>query len=342
METKKDYSQMIWDGDVDLGPMMWRVEEAVDGFSRRFRSEKGRKLDANESNFVARSLLYIMARVQEVKYSKLVARQVFPMAPMAGAGLESIGYHQLDHTGEMGLIGSGATDSPEVAASLSEFTFPVGNYGCHYKWTHQDLEKAMRANVPLNARKAVAARKASEQKVENVALFGDTINTNIKGLFSNALTPITSGITGTWSTATDAQILADVERGIIGTMNADADALDDPDSVFVSEAVWGYLCRTRTNTDWSVKKAIEENFGIRNWYKSARLNSMTNSTNSISAQNVMLFFKKDPEIMELQVPRDFEQLPVERNGLEYRVECLLDCAGLFVYHPKSIGFIKGL
>ena len=118
--------------------------------------------------------------------------------------------------------------------------------------------------------------------------------------------------------------------------------MDDPDSILVSESLWGYLCRTRTNTDWSIKKAIQENFGIKNFYKSARLNSMTNSLNSISSANVMMAYKQDAEIMELQIAREFEQLPVERNGLEYRVECLLDSAGLFVYHPKSIGFIKGL
>jgi len=341
MQDKKEYSQMIWDGDVNLDPMMWRVEDAVNGFAKRMRSEKGRKLDANETNFVARSLLYIMARVQEVKYSKLIARQAFPSAPVSGAGLESLGYHQLDYSGEMSLIGSGSTDSPEVAGTLAEFTFPVGKYGCHYKWTHQDLEAAMRSNTPLSARKALAARKASEQKIENVALFGDLVNTNIKGLFSNSLTSI-SGTTGTWSSATDAQILADVEDLLIGTIGANGDTLDDPDSILVSESLWGYLCRTRTNTDWSIKKAIQENFGIKNFYKSARLNSMTNSLNSISSANVMMAYKQDAEIMELQIAREFEQLPVERNGLEYRVECLLDSAGLFVYHPKSIGFIKGL
>jgi len=333
---------MIWDGDVDLAPMMWRVEDAVEGFARRHRSESGRKLDANETNFVARSLLHIMARVQEVKYSKLIARQAFPQAPVAGSGLESIGYHQLDYTGEMGLIGSGSTDSPEVASSLNEFTYPVGKYAAHYKWTHQDLEKAMRANVPLSARKAMAARKAAEQKVENVAFFGDTVNTNIKGLFSNTLTSVTSGVTGSWASATDAQILRDVELAIEGAMAADGDTLDDPDSIIVSEAVYGLLCRTRTNTDWSIKNAVMENFGIRNIYKSARLNSMTNSTNSISAENVLLVYKQDPEIMELQIAREFEQLPVERTGLEYRVECLMDYAGMFVYHPLSVAFIKGL
>lgn len=338
----KEKSQMIWDGDVDLSPMMWRVEDAIEGFSKRFRAENGRKLDANETNFVARSLLFIMARVQEVKYSKLIARQAFPSAPVAGAGLESIGYHQLDYTGEMDLIGSGSTDSPEVASSLNEFTNPVGKYAAHYKWTHQDLEAAMRANVPLSSRKAMAARKAAEQKIENVAFFGDTVNTNIKGLFSNTLTPVTSGVTGTWSSATDAQILRDIELAIEGAMAADGDTLDDPDSILVSENQWGRLHRTRSNTDWSIKQAIQSNFGITNFFKSARLNAMTNSTNSISAQNVLLVYKRDPEIMELQIAREFEQLPVERNGLEYRVECLMDYAGMFVYHPLSVAFIKGL
>lgn len=338
----KNISQMIWDGDVDLEPMMWRVEEAVEGFASRYRKESGRKLDADETNFVARSLLFIMARVQEVKYSKLIAREAFPMAPTAGSGLESVGYHQLDYTGEMKLMGSGATDSPELSASLNEFTFPVGKYGGHYAWSHQDLEAAIRANVPLDARKAMGARKASEQKVENVALFGDQVNTNIKGLFSNVMTSVTTGVTGTWATATDAQILRDAELAIEGASAASGDSLDDPDSIIVSASQYYRMSRTRTNTDWSIKKAITENFGITNFYKSARLNGMTSAANGISAEDVMLVYRRDPEIMELQVTREFEQLPVERRGLQYRVECLLDSAGLFVYHPKSIAFIKGL
>lgn len=339
--TDKPFSQMIWDGDCDLGPMMWRVEEAVEAFARQSRAN-GRKLDTNETNFVARSLLFVKAMVQEVKYPKLIAKQAFPLAAAAGAGLESIATQTLDMTGEMKLIGSGVTDSPQVASSLTEEIRPVGKYGCHYAWTHQDLEAAMRSNTPLSARKAMAARFASEQKVENVALFGDTVNTNIKGMLSHTLTPVTTGVTGTWSSATDAQILRDVELLLEGALAAHSDSLPDPDSLLIPASQKGRLLRTRTNTDFSIKKAIEENWGIKNFYYSSRLNSFTNSTNSISAESAAFAFVQDPMIMELEIPRDFQQLPVERHGLEYRVECLLDCAGLNLYHPLSIGFIKGL
>jgi hypothetical protein len=200
----------------------------------------------------------------------------------------------------------------------------------------------MRSNRPLSAQKALAARFASEQKVENVALFGDTVKTDIKGLFSNLLTPVSTGVTGTWSSATDAQILRDVELCLEGAIGAHGDSLPDPDSLLIPANQKGRLKRTRTNTDWSIEKAIRENWGISNFNYSARLNSFTNTTNSISAESALVAYTKDAMIAELEIMRDFQQLPVQQMGLEYRVECLLDFAGLNVYHPLSFAFIKGL
>lgn len=302
----------------------------------------GIRLDSNETNFLNRQLLHVMSRVQEVKYPDLIATSVFPVNTEGGTGLESISYVQLDMAGEMKLIASGADDLPEAGSKITEYPRQVGNYGISYGWTHFDLEKATRARVPLSARKAMAARRASEQKVDEVSFFGDSTNSNIKGLFSESLSS-TSGLTGTWSTASAADILDDCLFVIQNVITA-TKGIFEPDTLALPPEQYAQIMTTprSATTDTTIAEFILASTPIRRIVKSDRLRAMTSSTNSISSEDTMIAFPSNIEVMELVIPRPFQQLPVQQKGLQYMVPCLLDFAGMFLYHPKAVAFGKGL
>lgn len=333
-------SKKIMREDFDISEASWRVDEAIERFDFNNRAQGGRRMDANETNFMQRQLLAIQARVHEVKYPRLIARQAFPMAPSLGAGLLSTGYEQLDYKGQFALLSSGATDSPEVASTQQEFTAKVGNYGAHYAYTHHELERAMRARVGLSERKAVAARQASEFKVEDIAFAGDTKKSGIKGLLSHSLSEAT-GLNGGWAAGSTQNVLDDIQALREKCIDVSSDALDDPDTLIISAAVWGVLTRYRTNTDSNLLELIR-GMGFTRVFRTTRFDNVTNSTNSISASNIMACFKYDPMIMELDIPREFQQLPMQNVGLNYKTECLLDMVGLKVYHPTHVTFGKGL
>ena len=333
-------SERILREDFDISGATFRVDQAIERFDYNQRALGQRKMDANETNFMQRQLLAIQARVHEQKYPRLIARQAFPMAPALGAGLHSTGYEKLDHKGQWALISSGATDSPEIATTQEEYIQKVGNYGAHYAYTHQELERAMRARVPLSARKANAARLSSEFKVEDVAFKGDVKKSGITGLFSYNLTEAT-GLTGNWGSATVAEVIRDIEFLREKCIEVSSDALDDPDTLLLSAARWGVLTRIRDQTDLNIMEVVR-GMGFTRILRSTRLNNVTNSKNGISGANVMACYKYDPMIMELDIPREFQQLPIQVHGLKYKTECLLDAVGLKVYHPTHVTFGQGI
>ena len=289
--------------------------------------------------FIIRSLTKVQERVQETLYSELMAQKVFPVRVGDGAGLEEIEYYREDKTGEAKLIGPKSNDLPNADTNMTQVSHDVGNYGVAYGWSQIELEKALRSGLPLSERKAMAARKAAEQMIDKVALSdGDSNNARIKGLFGHSgLQDATSGLTKNWASATETQILDDVAT-ILKSAYDGTNGEIAPDSLLLPPAEYGLLAYTvRGNTDTTLLEIVQQKMGV-SVYRSARLESMTSTVSSISAKNVAVAFKKDPMIMELVIPRPFQQLPVTQEGVYYKVPCLLDFAGMFCYLPISISF----
>lgn len=314
-----------------------RTRAVFDGFERG-----GIRMDANETNFLNRQLLHVMERTQEAKYPDLVATTVFPVNTEGGSGLEGISYVQLDYTGEMKLIAGGADDLPVAGSKQTEYVRQVGNYGVSYGWTQFDLERATRARVPLSTRQAIAARRASEQTVDRVAFFGDSQNFGIRGLFTESLTNVSASLNGNWDSATATDILDDCLTTIQAVVNA-TNGVFEADTLLLPPKHYAIVMTTpRANTDTTLGEFILRSTSVRRIVKTPRLSDVTSSANGISNNDCILAFPSTVEVMELMIPRPFQQLPIQQRGLNYYVPCLLDCAGLFLYHPLAVAVGAGI
>jgi len=61
-----------------------------------------------------------------------------------------------------------------------------------------------------------------------------------------------------------------------------------------------------------------------------------------SSTDVMVIYKRDDEHLTLEIPQPFEQLDIERRGLEYVTPCHARCAGVIVYYPLSVSIVEGI
>jgi len=317
-----------------------RYDALIQGLARNASDEAMAPYIRSDAgaNFIVRSLTKVQERVQQTLYSELMAQKVFPVRLNDGAGLEEIEYYREDQTGEFKLIGPRSTDLPSSDTNLTPYTHDVGNYGGSYGWSQIELEKALRSGMPLSERKAMSARKAAETKLDKVALSdGDEDNPRIKGVFGTAMQDASSLLTKNWASATETQILDDVQA-ILKKAYDGTNGEIIPDTLLLPTAEFGLLAyKVRANTDTTLKAIIEEKFNVK-LYRSSRLNSMTSVVNSITSKNVALAYKNDPMILEMVIPRPFQQLPVQQEGIMYNVSCLLDFAGIFSYLPISMAF----
>src|SRR6185437_1507332 len=134
------------------------------------------KLDADESIFFVRQLTYIKSKTYDVEYPELRARQLIPVSMEAGEGAQSIVYHQFDMLGTAKIISNYAKDLPRVDVKAKEFTANVRSLGASYGYSLQDIRSAKMAGVPLEQRKANAAKRAILQTEDAIAFSGDTDN----------------------------------------------------------------------------------------------------------------------------------------------------------------------
>ena len=297
----------------------------------------GMRLDASQSAMMQKSLTAVLAEIQETLFSEAIYQQILPIPSPLGSGLTGIDYYRGVPSGEMTLIGSAASDLPRVDESLELNTLTVANYGAAFGWSFIEMERAQRQNYSVDSRKGIIARKTAEKKIDSV-VFGesDPKNDKIKGIFGETLTAA-SGLTGGWASATEQQIIDDVQAVLNAAYNGSGGEFE-PDTLVLPSQEYGILKYTvRTNTDSTLMSIIEDRFNV-NVMRSARLSSVTSAVNSLVNKPVCLAYKNDSMVAEIRIPRPFQLLPGSWQGLDYQVPFLLDFAGVAHHLPKAIAF----
>lgn len=302
------------------------------------------RLDADQTVFFARELEHVKAKSYDVRYAELKARSLIPVSNEAGPGAESITYYQYDMFGVAKIIGTYAKDLPRADVRGKKFTSPVETVATSYGYTLQDIRAAAMANKPLEQRKANAARRAFEQTVNTIALFGNSAY-NLPGFLSNANIPNAAvandgdGATTTWSTKTPDQILRDMNALVNGIVKLTKGA-EVPTTLLLPVDQYTMIASTARspNSDTTILEYfLDNNPFIKevDW-----VNELAGA--GTGSTDLMVAYKRDPDAMTLEIPQEYEQLPVQEVGLEFLVPCHGRIGGCIMYYPLSASFGYGI
>lgn len=298
-------------------------------------ADHGVRFDSGQSSLMEKALTKTLTKIQETVYSEAIAQKAVPVAMPEGTGLSTIEHYMAEEFGELQLIGPGADDLPSSGEKLTKVTRYVANYGGKFSYSLQDFERWQRANMngfsyAFDARRGNNARRISERKIDSV-LFSesDPNDPRIKGFFGYSLAAVGS-LTGGWATSTEVQKLDDL-RQMWQTSYTGSGGEIEPDTIILPSEEYGILKTTfRTNTDRTLLSLFSEELNVR-ILRSARLDSVTSATNSLSTAPTALCFKYDPDLLSLHIPRPFQLRPGKWNANDkYQVNYYLDFAGLFV------------
>ncbi len=298
------------------------------------------------TQFFARELERVKAQTYDIKYPQLsfANGRVIPIDTSAGPGAETITYRQYDMTGIAKIVANYADDLPLVNVAGKEFTSKVKSLGDAYTYSLQDVRAAQMAGRPLSDRLAMSARRAIEQKINQLAVRGDEEH-NILGLLNNPNIPdfeVANDGTGTsrlWSTKTAAQILRDMNRMETEIVNATF-GVERPNTLLLPIAQYQQIATTR-NSDSSDLTILEfflaKSIGIRNVEPVLELKEA-----SADGDDLMIAYNNSPEYLTLEIPQPFEQLPVQEKNLSFTVPCHSRFGGVIVYYPLSIVIGEGI
>jgi hypothetical protein len=305
----------------------------------------GMRADAGESAFFARELEEVRARSYDLKLIELKGRMLVPVDNSVPPGADAVTYSQYTSSGMAKLISSYAEDFPRADIFGKQFTVHPKSLGASYGYNIQEIRAAQMTGLPLEQRRANAARRAIEEKIDKMAQIGDA-DTDCTGLLNQSAAGtyvIPNGASGsqTWALKTPVEILADL-NGIANSIVSTTVEVEHPDTIVLPIAQFLLI----SVTPWSPQNAsnvtILEMFLKNNpWVSEVEPWYACKGAGSGSTDR-MVCYKRDPDHIMLVIPQEFEQFPPQVKGMEFVVPCHARCAGVQVPYPLSIAYGDGI
>lgn len=301
-------------------------------------------LDSEESIFFSRELESIKSKSYDILFPQYKALSLIPQGGDVDPAAESITYEQYEEVGIAQILASYADDAPRADVKGKQFTSLVKPLASSYGYDLMEIRKAKMAGKPLVQKRANAAKRAIDYKQNLIAFFGDTAS-GLKGLLNHpniqeyTVPADGTGATKTWSTKTADQILRDM-NGIVNQVFTVTKGVHQADTLLLPLAAYTLIATMRIGVDSNMtvlKFFMESNPFIKTvtW-----LNELLGA--GASSTNRMVAYMKDPDVVTLEIPQPFEQLPPQEEGFEFVVYCHQRTGGVIVYYPMAICFGDGI
>jgi len=338
-----------------------KVEEVMMNDATAALVAVGHFVNDDEGIFFQRQLEYIQAQSYDVLYPELMGRTCFASNTEGGEGINQITYRSYDKRGQAVVIAGKATDLPRADIDGKEYTIDVRTLGNSFGYSRQELAASRLTGMPLEARKAEAARRAYEEKVNALTWFGEAKN-NLGGLFGGPATYPWSTITNTavadsaltgnltWGgNKTPDEVVADLTTAL-ATMYADTKKIHKPNQIFLSVEKKLYLQNT--------PRSLQSDMSILSWFlannnfiKSADDFKDINELSGIFGTSPgpvtgdkegFVVLENTADNLRLREPFPYIHLPVQYKGLEFEINCYGRFAGLEIIRPAAIAFWYGI
>ena len=289
--------------------------------------------------FLARELEHVLNRVLETQYADLKYASILPVSTEIAETAEAYTYRVFDAQGKMNVIQDKASDLPRADILRKEITLPVRSLGGSFAYTVQEVRQA--ATVPgmnLETRRAAALRRAAEEAVNEIALFGEGPS-GMKGFFNSD--QVDKTVPNKWfdgaSTTTDEmlELLNEAPTRIV----QGSKMKESPNTILLdynSYRIISTTARSASSDETVLSFFLKTNPFIR----SVEPINELSAGNSVLSKDRLICYDRSPEKLQLHIPRTLELLPPERRGLEYTVSAHMRIGGTAIYYPKSVLYVE--
>lgn len=307
-----------------------------------------KNLDANGTVFFNRELERIKTRIFEKKYKDLMFRKLFPIDNQGGPGIESVTVRVWDQVGVAKIIGGYSDDLPRADVKGKEVTVPIRTIGTSFAYNVQEIAAASLVNRPLQTMRADAARRAVEEKLNNIA-FGvdqEATDAGLLGLFTHPNIPTSNVVNpggGTqWVNKTPDQILFDINDAF-AEIHESTKMRERPTRLLLPIAQWNLIAaspRSATSDTTILQYVVRNSPYITSPDQIMPLVELAGA--GTGGADVMVAYDPDPDKLEMDIPHELEFLPVQERGLSFLVPGWSKAGGLHIYRPLSMLIKEGI
>jgi len=288
--------------------------------------------------FLDRQLEYIRPQVFEVEYADIKYPTILPVTAEAGPGAQTFTYRIMDATGDFKLISDAADDLPRADVSQTEKSINIRSFGGSFGYTVQELRAAQMANLSLEQRRASAVRRAYEEKVESVAMFGEG-SVSLAGFFNNATVDVISANKWFSTASVTAQEMLEILNQGVSAIISGSNMKEQPDTILIAYEDYNIISTTR-NSDSSDVTVLEYFLRTNPFIRNVEPINQLAAANSSLAKNRMVVYKRDPQKVQLHIPQPLELFPPQQRGLEFIVPAHARVGGVALYYPKSVKYVQ--
>lgn len=311
----------------------------------------GLHLDANETALLDRQLKHVEAQTYMVEYAELRHERYIPQDTSTPEGADSILYGVQDQIRNAERITNYANDLVRVDITLKEVPIPIAAYGNSFVYSHRDLQHAALSGVPIDARRSQASREGIEQKLDDIATFGDS-SAGIPGFVNNILVGISAAATvngdTTWaekkigdaSLGSGAKaIIADLS-GMRTTMKVGTKNLYAPNMYLLPTALFELINTEPFSTAGGSDRTILE------WFKMNNPGVEIESWHQLDAASAggngrILAYFRDSRILVEKAVMPYRQLPPEARSLSFTINAWTLTGGTHIYRPQGVVYLDG-
>ncbi len=315
----------------------------------RGQAPEGFRFDANEGMFFERQLESVDARFFMKKLRELKWRRLLPVSNRDGPGAQTITYYFYTKFGAAKIIANPTDDLPRVDVAAERFTAQVRVIGDSFGFSTQEIRNAQFSQVPLEAQRADAARRAMNELMSDIAWNGDATY-GLVGVLDNPNVTDTQvaqaaggGNSRVWGVdKTQLEVVSDIGDRIT-QINDDTNEIHQPDTLLLPVSRLQYLRRTPM-------EASHPTMTIFNWVND-QANGFGLTTieglpelkgTGTGATDQGLLYENDDEILEVRVPMEMQTLPPERRNLQFWVPAEAEVAGTVIRYPLAVHKFYGI
>lgn len=302
------------------------------------------RADAGETAIIARQLEYIRQKTTDVVYAENKALQFIPIATDIPDGARSFIVQQWDMAGQAKIVSNYADDLPRVELLAKERSQMVHTIGNSYDYTIDELKASAFSGVPLQAKKADAARRIHENTVDQILALGDS-DADLPGFLNNPNVTIVTPDFGNWDdpNTTPDQRLKDLNK-LLWTPRRVSKGIFIADTVllgtneFEDVSTTMYIGPDGSSTGKTVLQVFKDaNPGVTVdvWHKLDMADEQGDGPR-------MVAYMRDPLVVEGVLPRRFTVEPAQARNLTWVNNCHSSIGGTQVNYPLGVAYMDGI
>lgn len=300
--------------------------------------------------FVVSQTSHIEQGVYQIRYPDIQYPGLTPVDNSAHPFAKSVTFYSSDKFGKADWINGNADDIPLAGTEMSKFETPIYTGGIGYSWGWEEINQAMMLGRNLAGDDAMAARRASEEMIDRIALYGDDTK-GFSGLFNYPTVTATPAVNGDWqaSGTTPQQIIQDINAALTNVRVA-TNTVALADTLLLPYTKWDYIASTQLGADSSrtILSFIREN----NIYTANTGQPLTirgerglddAGVGTSPPEARMIAYRRSPEVLKLHIPMMHRFLPVFQDGpLRWVVPGVLRLGGLDIRLPNEVSYVDGI